>query len=399
MTTSNIVLIDSIDCDQLLPITYIRPVSHIRLGYLSIREKWEHYSKQIVQILSKSEFGLNSNLDNNQAVLGIHAGLLPDEAIILQIQELKEGDVLISQDHEILAAKSSFEKIQDLFKQGKFERGIFVKTEAKLIKNLWDIIDAQLNQIELDITLLISGRTSANIDPSVRIIGDPSKVFLESGAKVYNCSINTQSGSVYIAKDAEVMEGAMIRGPFALGEHSQVKMGAKIYPGVATGQHCKIGGEIGNTVFQEYSNKGHDGYLGDSFIGSWCNMGADTNSSNLKNNYSEVKLWSYPARRFVSTGKQFCGLIMGDHSKCGINTMFNTGTVVGVSCNIFGDGFPRNFIPSFSWGGASGFTGFAVNKAIEASNAMMGRRGVQLSENDKTLFQSIWEADSEWRKS
>ncbi|HRG86928.1 MAG TPA: glucose-1-phosphate thymidylyltransferase, partial [Chitinophagales bacterium] len=218
------------------------------------------------------------------------------------------------------------------------------------------------------------------------------------GAKVEAATINTNAGPVYISNDAEIMEGSLIRGPFALGKHSTVKMGAKIYGATTVGPHCKVGGEVNNVIFQSYSNKGHDGFLGNSVIGEWCNLGADTNSSNLKNNYAEVKIWDYQTQKFIPTGLQFCGLIMGDHSKCGINTMFNTGTVVGVNANIFGDGFPRNFIPSFSWGGAAGFVTYKLSDAMIVAKDVMARRTVTLAEADKKILTTIYELSEKYRK-
>ena len=193
------------------------------------------------------------------------------------------------------------------------------------------------------------------------------------------------------------MEGSLIKGPFALCDGSTVKMGAKIYGDTTIGPQCKVGGEVSNSVFFARSNKGHDGFLGNSVIGEWCNLGADTNSSNLKNNYAQVKLWNYSKSRFINSGLQFCGLIMGDHSKCGINTMFNTGTVVGVSANIFGASFPRNFIPSFTWGGATGFATYAMSKAFETARLVMKRRGQELTEQDKEILNKISEISSEHR--
>ena len=204
-------------------------------------------------------------------------------------------------------------------------------------------------------------------------------------------------GPIYIGKDSEIMEGSLVRGPFALGENSILKMGAKVYGATTIGPYCKVGGEINNSVLFGYSNKGHEGFLGNSVLGEWCNIGADSNTSNLKNNYAEVKLWNYENERFINTGLQFCGLMMGDHSKCGINTMFNTGTVIGVSANIFGAGFPRNFIPSFSWGGAAGFSTYHMNKVIEVAKVVMKRRALDLSELDKNILQHVFETTSKFR--
>jgi UDP-N-acetylglucosamine diphosphorylase/glucosamine-1-phosphate N-acetyltransferase len=244
--------------------------------------------------------------------------------------------------------------------------------------------------------LLTKGRTSAPVSKTNILIGDHS-VFLEEGAKVEASILNTTAGPIYIGKDAEVMEGSIIRGPFSLGEHSQVKMGAKIYGPTTIGPHSKVGGEVNNSVIIGYSNKGHDGFLGNSVLGEWCNLGADTNTSNLKNNYDEVRVWSYVTNNFSRTGLQFCGLIMGDHSKSGINTMFNTGTVVGVSANVFGGGFPRTFVPSYSWGGASGFIDYRIDKALEVAQRVMERRGLVLNEVEESILRTVYDLTKQYR--
>jgi UDP-N-acetylglucosamine diphosphorylase/glucosamine-1-phosphate N-acetyltransferase len=260
-------------------------------------------------------------------------------------------------------------------------------TKVERIKRTWDILLKLDNEIRNDIEIMSESMRFATPDPSNRIMGE--EVFIEQGADVRNCIINAEKGPIYVASGALVMEGSMLRGPLYVGPSAVIKMGAKIYGPVALGPYAKVGGELNNVVIQGYSNKGHDGFLGHSVIGEWCNLGADTNNSNLKNNYEEVKLWNYALGKFEPTGQQFCGLIMGDHSKAGINTMFNTGTVVGVSCNIYGSGFPRNFIPSFSWGGASGFTAYRLDKAIDTAKRMMARRDIPFSSADKKIFQHL----------
>jgi UDP-N-acetylglucosamine diphosphorylase/glucosamine-1-phosphate N-acetyltransferase len=230
------------------------------------------------------------------------------------------------------------------------------------------------------------------------IIGPPERLHLANGARILGSIINTTQGDVYLDADSEVMEGCMIRGPFYLGPQSTLKMGTRIYGPVAAGKHVKLGGEISQSQIFDCSNKGHEGYLGNSVIGSWCNLGADTNNSNLKNNYAPVKLWSYPDGKFTDTGLQFCGLIMGDHAKCGINTMFNTGTVVGVAANVFGAGFPRNFIPDFSWGGPQGMVEHNLSKAYETAETMMARRKIELNDTDKAILKSVFDQTQSLRK-
>jgi UDP-N-acetylglucosamine diphosphorylase/glucosamine-1-phosphate N-acetyltransferase len=259
-----------------------------------------------------------------------------------------------------------------------------------------DIFSMNGSELEKDFAAITKGRKSAPISATNTVMA-PEKVFLEEGAIVECAVLNGSSGPIYIAKDAEIMEGSLVRGPFSLGEHSQLKLGAKIYGPTTIGPHCKVGGEVNNCVIFGYSNKAHDGFIGNSVIGEWCNLGADTNTSNLKNNYAEVKLWNYPAEKYLKTGMQFCGTIMGDHSKCGINTMFNTGTVIGVSANIFGAGYPRNFIPDFSWGGAQGFETFSIAKSFEVAKIVFSRRGLVFDEIEQDILVYVFNETQKFR--
>ncbi|MGB1451416.1 MAG: GlmU family protein, partial [Marinirhabdus sp.] len=265
------------------------------------------------------------------------------------------------------------------------------------VERPWDIFSKNHGAIARDFKLLTEGRVSQPI-PKTTVALNAENIFIEAGAKLPLCSLNAEGGPIYIGANAEIMEGSTVRGPFALCEGATVKMNAKIYPGCTIGPYSKVGGELNNSVLFGYSNKGHDGFLGNSVLGEWCNLGAGTNNSNLKNNYAEVRLWDYKTEGFAKTGLQFCGLIMGDHSKCGINTMFNTGTVVGVNANVFGSGFPRNFIPSFSWGGASGMTSYKTSKAFEVAKTVMARRGVEFTENDALILNHVFETSSKWRR-
>ena len=244
--------------------------------------------------------------------------------------------------------------------------------------------------------MITKNRKSQPIPAGVNTVNQEN-IFLEEGAKLTFCTLNASTGPIYIGKDAEIMEGCIVRGALAMCDNSVLKLGAKIYGATTIGPHSKVGGEVNNSVLMGYSNKGHDGFLGNSVLGEWCNLGADTNNSNLKNNYAEVRLWDYNTGRFAKTGLQFCGLMMGDHSKCGINTMFNTGTVVGVSANIFGSGFPRNFIPSFSWGGASGFTVYKTNKVFEVANEVMKRRKISFDDIEKRILENVYELTKQYR--
>jgi UDP-N-acetylglucosamine diphosphorylase/glucosamine-1-phosphate N-acetyltransferase len=307
----------------------------------------------------------------------INASFIPTEKLVEMIKGLIENQAVFYEDEPIAFYTSEGQEVD-------FETFTILKyTEEDLlrIENTWDIFSKNHEAIKRDFNLITKGRTSLPI-PEKTVTFNKEQIFIEEGAKLPLCSLNATEGPIYIGKDAEIMEGSMIRGPFALCEGATIKMAAKIYSGTTVGPNCKVGGEVNNSVLFGYSNKGHDGFLGNSVIGEWCNLGADTNNSNLKNNYAEVRLWNYETESFARTGLQFCGLMMGDHSKCGINTMFNTGTVVGVSANIFGSGFPRNLIPSFSWGGSAGMTTFKTDKAFEVAQVVMSRRGVEFTQPD-----------------
>jgi UDP-N-acetylglucosamine diphosphorylase/glucosamine-1-phosphate N-acetyltransferase len=276
-------------------------------------------------------------------------------------------------------------------------RSVQYQAEARRIERNWDLFSLNHAAIKADFELLTAGRESQPVPKGVTVIGD-GDVFLEEGASVLPGMLNTTEGPIYLGRNSQVMEACAIRGPFALCEGAIVKMGAKIYTGTTIGPYSKVGGEVNNSILMGYSNKGHDGFLGNSVLGEWCNLGADTNTSNMKNNYTEIRLWDYADGRFSPTGLQFCGLMMGDHSKTGINTMLNTGTVIGVSCNVFGSGYPRNFIPSFSWGSGSGMSVYKTAKAFETAEAMMKRRGVEFDEADKAILEYVFEASSSLRR-
>jgi UDP-N-acetylglucosamine diphosphorylase/glucosamine-1-phosphate N-acetyltransferase len=313
---------------------------------------------------------------------------------------LKNNEALLK-NGELIAARLDEKQFQNLMEDNAIEELQGFEMEESLnfliINHLWDIF--KLNDVALrsDFDLVTKGRKSAPLSISNQFIGDESQLFIEEGA-VVECSIlNTKNGPIYIGKGAEVMEGCIIRGGLALCDHAILKMGARIYGATTIGPHSKVGGEVNNSVVWGNSNKAHDGYLGNSVLGEWCNLGADTNNSNLKNNYDEVKLWDYTKESFVKTGLQFLGLIMGDHSKCAINTMFNTGTVVGVSANVFGAGFPRNFIPSFTWGGSGGFDTYPLNKACDTVSRVISRKNIQLSEEDKQILKYIFDFSARYR--
>jgi UDP-N-acetylglucosamine diphosphorylase/glucosamine-1-phosphate N-acetyltransferase len=378
--------------ERLLPLTFTRPVCDLRIGILTIREKWEAYLKVSTSTLTEGYLSVKFPMVSASENVLINGSVCPTVQLISEIESLKNGDRLMK-DGKLLAARidgdvSTFQK--------EAEDGKAFGGEVLAVENPWDIFSKNGEAIETDFEFLTAGRTSAKLPESNAVIGN-GKIFLEEGAKAEACIFNTTNGSIYLGKNTEVMEGSVIRGQFALCEGSQVKMGAKIYGPTTVGPQSRVGGEVNNSVIMGYSNKGHDGFLGNSVLGEWCNLGADTNNSNLKNNYDEVRVWSYGAQRFAKTGLQFCGLIMGDHSKSGINTMFNTGTVVGVSSNVFGSGFPRTFIPSFQWGGAAGFTEYNKEKAFATAERVMQRRGKQFDENEKAILSSVFELTKSYR--
>ena len=385
----NIILWDKLVWEQLLPFTFTRPGGAIRAGILTIAEKYEkllpgkvsHLTKDYLQKKYPVQYG-----DNN---LLINAGIIPNADFVSAIRALKSGESLWNGE-TFLAANLNSESVKN--EKGVDSNKKEYSGKIYIIDQIWKIFACANEEIKADFQLITDGRKSQPIHPS-NFLKNPENIFIEEGASVEFASLNASDGPIYIGKDAEVMEGALIRGPFALGEHSTAKMGAKIYGGTSVGPHCKVGGEISNTVFFGYANKGHDGFVGNAVIGEWCNLGADSNNSNLKNNYEEVKVWSYAKKSFVKTGLQFCGLFMGDHSKCGINTMFNTGTVVGVSANIFGGGFPRNIIPSYSWGGAGGFTTYQFDKAMDTAEKVMERRHIELTEIDKEILKHVFDVE------
>ena len=390
----NYILFDGPARKKLLPFTYTRPVADLRIGILTIREKWEKHLGSTTSTITEEYLSEKFPMVEFEENVMINASYIPTEILVEQVLDLQVNQALFDGD-DIVAfyTKDTQEEIDfDTYEQLEVTaEGVFK------IENNWDIFSKNHEAIQLDYDLITQGRTSAEIPKGVQTLHSEN-IFIEEGAKINFCSLNASDGPIYIGKDAEIMEGALIRGPFALCEQATVKMGAKIYTGTTIGPYCKVGGEVTNSVLMAYSNKGHDGYLGNSVLGEWCNIGADSNNSNLKNNYEEVRLWDYETEGFAKTGLQFCGLMMGDHSKCGINTMFNTGTVIGVSVNIFGTGFPRNFVPSFSWGGASGFTTYKTNKAFQTAKLVMERRNIPFDEQEAAILEHIFEDSAKYRR-
>lgn len=388
----NYILFDGPHRNALLPFTFTRPVADIRVGILTIREKWEKHLGYTTTTVTEEYMSDKWPMVEMEHNVMINASFLPNEILVEMVKNL-EVNQAIFQDEEVVAfyAKEGEEVDFDAFESIEFTE------ECIKIENTWDIFQKNEAAIREDFELLTEDRSSQPIPKSVNVLS-PEHIFIEEGAKLEFVTLNASTGPIYIGKNAEIMEGSVIRGPFALCESGRVKLATKVYGATTVGPHSVIGGEVNNSVLFGYSNKGHDGFLGNAVLGEWCNIGADSNNSNLKNNYEPVKLWSYETENFAQTGLQFCGLMMGDHSKCGINTMFNTGTVVGVSTNIFGAGFPRNFVPSFSWGGASGFTTYVTKKAFETAKIVMARRNVEFSEEDAKILEHVFEETKKYRK-
>lgn len=382
-----IILFDDAAQQTLLPLTFTRPIADLRIGMLTIAEKWQKYLQQNTSFITQNYLQEKFPLKISDWNLLINGSICPDEALLEAINHLQEGEILKQKDLLIAARISGLDVANWETAVASFI-GINYTGDLVKITHPEDIF--MLNDVELrkDFALLTKGKTSATISQTNIILGED--FFAEEGAKAECATFNTKLGPIYLSKNSEVFEGANIRGSFFLGECSQVKMGAKIYSGTTVGPHCTVGGEIKNSVIWGYSSKGHEGYLGNSVLGEWCNIGADSNNSNLKNNYSEVKLWDYSTQKLRNTGLQFCGLILADHVKCGINSMFNTGTVVGVSSNIFGAGYPPKHVPDFSWGGISHNEIYAINKALKTAKRVFERKSRDFDQIESDILTHIF---------
>jgi UDP-N-acetylglucosamine diphosphorylase/glucosamine-1-phosphate N-acetyltransferase len=389
----NFILFDNFRRSNLFPLTYLRPVADIRIGIMTVREKWEKFLGQKTSTLTENYLRKKYPIIKEEDNIMINGSVCPSGDLVNEILSLKTGEVLFQED-AILAMRLHTVELESLDEEN-VDKVNMVETKSHFLKihHTWDIFKLNGQAIESDFNMLTSQRKSEPLSNSNRTIGN--RIFLEKGAKVECCILNSETGPIYIGENAEIMEGSLIRGPFSLGDHSTVKMGAKIYGPTSVGPYCKVGGEINNSVFFGYSNKAHDGFMGQSVIGEWCNIGADTNTSNLKNTYENIRLWNYADQTFVETGLQFCGLIMGDHSKCGINTMFNTGTVVGISTNIFGSGYQRNFIPSFAWGGPAGYKAYNIDRAVTVAKRVYERRDLTFNQLDEDILRNVFNLTKE----
>ncbi|KUJ61805.1 glucose-1-phosphate thymidylyltransferase [Flavobacteriaceae bacterium CRH] len=389
----NYILFDGPVRNALLPFTFTRPVADILVGIMTIRQKWEARLGSTITTITEDYLSVKFPMVEMEENVMINAAYLPNDTLAELVSDLKENQAIFKGEDVIAFFTTENQEEVDF---DSYEI-IQYNEDVLTVEHTWDIFSRNDAAIRADFSYLTEDRKSQPIPKSVNVIA-PENIFIEEGAKLEFVTLNASTGPIYIGKNSEIMEGSVIRGPFALCENAQVKLNAKVYGATTVGPGSRIGGEVKNSVLFANSNKGHDGFLGDSVLGEWCNIGADSNNSNLKNNYEEVKLWSYETEGFAKTGLQFCGLMMGDHSKCGINTMFNTGTVIGVSTNIFGSGFPRNFVPSFSWGGAAGFATYVTKKAFETAKLVMGRRNIDFDETEAAILEHIFEETKKWRK-
>ncbi len=389
----NYILFDGSVRNNLLPFTFTRPVGEIRIGIMTIKEKWEAYLKATFSYHTEDYLGVKYPLILEKDNVFVNASFLPNEQLVTAVKEIKENQALFSNEGLVAYRSSAVlqEEAIDALDKVVFEAAILN------IEHTWDIFSKNGEALQADFEFLTKGRVSQPISKTNSLI-HPERIFLEEGAKVEYSILNATDGPIYIGKNAEIWEGSLVRGGLALCANATIKMGGKLYGPTTIGPHSKVCGEVSNSVIFGYSSKGHEGYLGNAVLGEWCNIGADSNNSNLKNNYAKVRLWNYATEKFEQTGLQFCGLMMGDHSKTAINTMLNTGTVVGVNVNVYTPGFPRNFIPSFSWGGASGFSTYMPNKAFEAAKVMMARRGVAFNEIEAAILNHVFEETKKWRK-
>jgi UDP-N-acetylglucosamine diphosphorylase/glucosamine-1-phosphate N-acetyltransferase len=394
----NYVLFDDLYRDNLLPFAFIRPVAEIRIGILTIREKWErwtgHQFSHFTQDYLQEKYPLYTGDEN----IVINGSVTPNPALVEEILNLNCGEVLVKEN--ILVAGCFDRPSMETFSRRAPEGStvLQIRSDFLRISKLWHLFRYNGEELRSDYGIVTSARNTQPVSTTNNLI-HPGEIFVEDGVRMEYATINASTGPVYIGKNAEIMEGAMIRGPFALCEGGVIKMGAKIYGPTTIGPYSKVGGEVTNSVFIGFSNKVHEGYVGNSVVGEWCNIGAGSNTSNLKNNYTLVRLWNYALGKEEETGLQFCGLFLGDYSRCGINTMFNTGTIVGVSSNVYGSGFPGSFIPSFSWGGAAGFETYRLGKAIETIQTGLTLRQQELTETDRKIIQRVFSLTDRYRNS
>ena len=391
---------------HLLPLTFTRPVGALRCGILTIAEKWQRRLGAptlgyLTERYLQAKFPVCADGAVTGPALAVNGAVCPDDLLARQVLALPPGTGLYCDELLVAAHLADASQIAELVQDG-LPRQREVIEPVTVIDRPWQLFLRNGAEIRLDFALLMAGRTSQPVNDAPTIVYAPENIFIEEGVKIRAAVLNAEKGPIYLGKNVEVQEGAILKGPLAVCEGAVLNTSVRLRGDNTIGPFCKVGGEIGNSILMAYSNKGHDGYLGNSVVGEWCNLGADTNTSNLKNNYAPVKVWSHAAHRFVDTGQTFCGLLMGDHAKAGINTMFNTGTVVGVGANVFGAGFPRQFIPSFSWGGTAGFETFKLDKVTEVAGRVLGRRGLAYDAVEQGIMEEVFRqtaADRVWEKS
>jgi UDP-N-acetylglucosamine diphosphorylase/glucosamine-1-phosphate N-acetyltransferase len=394
----NIILFDDESREQMLPLSYTRPVAEIRTGIFTIRERWEKLLKGRASYITSEYLAERYPIHIEEENTVINGAVMPNDRLVRLIEQLEPNEALMDEGN-LIAARLNRHQFENLLKDEAIEEiaGLeLMDTPFIHLSYPWDLFLYLRATIEYDFNLITKGRVSQSIPSNNQVIAGDN-IFIEEGAQVTCAILNAQSGPIYIGKDVHIMEGSIIRGPVTIGEGSVIKMGAKIYGPTAIGPGCKIGGELKDAVILGNSNKAHDGYLGNSIIGEWCNLGAGTNVSNLKNNYSTVRMWDYSTRGMRDSGLQFLGLVMGDHSKAGIQTMFNTGTIVGVASNIFGDGFPPKFVPSFMWGGASGLIPHRLDDALNTARKVMARRDTDFSKEEENILRKVFELSMMYR--
>lgn len=374
---------------KLFPFTLTRPVADLRVGILTIREKWEKHLDRSVSFLAVPELEAKFPKPKGEIQLIINGAICPDADLVQAIQQLNANELLRKGD-VFIAAMGNFDPAEPAINLQGF-KPINYDSNCVVINRSWDLFSHNKTQLATDFEHLTKGRKSQEIKDPHTIVYGKENVFLEEGVDIKAAILNAEEGPIYLAKNSIVQEGATIRGPFSLGENSRINMNAKIREGVTIGANCKIGGEVSNSIVYGNSNKAHDGYLGNAVVGEWCNLGADTNNSNLKNNYDEVKAYDFETNDFIKTGLQFCGLFMGDHSKTAINTALNTGTTIGVCANVFASGFPPTFIPSFSWGGGDKMVTYKFDKAIETARKVWARKNITDTEADEKILKTIFD--------
>lgn len=395
----NVILFDSEVREHLLPLTFTRPLGELRVGMLTIREKWAKWLGGKVSFITQDYLANKFPIEYGDENIVINGSVMPSDRLCRLIRQMEFNDAYL-QGEELIVAKLDREQLEKLIHDEDIDQlNVYDIEDTPFLKinHLWDIFLLNGDALTEDFQLLTQDQESAPLSETNRVIGDPKNIFLAEGATVEYATLNVKDGPIYLDRNSEIMEGAMVRGSLYLGEKSIIRMGARIYGPTTIGPWSRVGGEVMQSVIQGYSNKSHEGFLGHSVIGEWCNIGADTSVSNLKNNYENVKVWSYPEGKFVDTGTQFCGVFMGDYGKLGINTMLNTGTVISVSANVFGSGFPRNYVPPFAWGGASGFQTFQLDKAFETAELMMQRRDRVFNIQERLILLRIFEETAQYR--